>query len=122
MNVVNSFHRDFKELTATARIYNLDMTEMYSNQTTLSIASDGVIRLFNLPEVPGLSTTYFVKLTLQGVSGRSKCRQENSYRNSGAICLLPFRELRRDALRRYNTEPPESGIWALAVLSNLTSR
>jgi exo-1,4-beta-D-glucosaminidase len=68
--VVNSHYQDFKGLTATAKIYNLDMTEMYSQQTPLDIAADGVARLFKLPQPAGLSTTYFVKLTLQDAAGK----------------------------------------------------
>jgi exo-1,4-beta-D-glucosaminidase len=68
--VVNSYYRDFKGLTATAKIYNLDMTEMFSQQAPVDIASDGVARLFKLPEPAGLSTTYFVKLTLQDTAGK----------------------------------------------------
>lgn len=68
--VVNGLYQDFKGLTATARIYNLDMTPKYSQQTNVDIASDGTKRLFTLPEPTDLSPVYFVKLTLEDFKGK----------------------------------------------------
>lgn len=68
--VVNGFYQDFKGLKASAKIYNLDMTEKFSAQTNLNIVSDGVKRLLILPESPDLSHVYFVKLRLEDATGR----------------------------------------------------
>jgi exo-1,4-beta-D-glucosaminidase len=69
--VVNGYYRDFRGLQATAKIYNLDMKEIYSQQAPVAhLAADGVARLFVLPEPPGLSSTYFVKLTLEDSAGK----------------------------------------------------
>lgn len=68
--VVNGFYQDFKGLKATAKIYNLDMTEKFSAQTNVDIGSDGVERVIMLPEPAGLSPTYFVKLTLEDSAGQ----------------------------------------------------
>ncbi len=68
--VVNSFAREFKGLTAAAKIYNLDMTEMYSHDGPVNIGPDGVARAFNLPEPAGLTRAYFVKLILTDAHGR----------------------------------------------------
>jgi exo-1,4-beta-D-glucosaminidase len=68
--VVNGLYQEFKGLKATARIYNLDMTEKFSQQTDLDIAPDGTKRLFHLPAPTDLSPVYFVKLTLEDAAGK----------------------------------------------------
>ncbi len=47
------------------------MTERFSRQQTVDIAADGKQVAFTLPEPEGLSSTYFVKLTLDSPSGAS---------------------------------------------------
>jgi exo-1,4-beta-D-glucosaminidase len=69
--VVNGFYQEYKGLKATAKVYNLDMTEEFSQQTNLDIAYDGVKRVFTLPESADLSSTYFVKLTLADAAGKT---------------------------------------------------
>lgn len=69
--VINGFQQDFKGLTATADIYNLDMTKKFSKHTNLDIAPDGVQRVFTLPGPQDLSSTYFVKLTLADATGKT---------------------------------------------------
>ena len=56
-------------LKVTAKIYNLDMTEKFSREADLDVAPDSSTRVFTLPEVPGLTSTYFVSLTLQSGGG-----------------------------------------------------
>jgi exo-1,4-beta-D-glucosaminidase len=63
--VVNSYYKPFPGLKATAKVYNLDMTEKYSKEASVDAASDSSVRVFALPEIEGLSTTYFVSLTLE---------------------------------------------------------
>jgi exo-1,4-beta-D-glucosaminidase len=75
--VVNGFEQDYRGLQATAKIYNLDMSEKSSQNATLDIAPDGTKRVLTLPEVADLSATYFVKLELRDASG--KLISENFY-------------------------------------------
>ncbi|HWD92527.1 MAG TPA: glycoside hydrolase family 2 protein [Verrucomicrobiae bacterium] len=75
--VANGFYDEFKGLKASAKIYNLDMTEKFSAQTNLDIAADGVKRIFTLPEAKDLSPVYFVKLKLEDAAG--KLVSENFY-------------------------------------------
>jgi exo-1,4-beta-D-glucosaminidase len=70
VDVVNSFYREFKGLVASAEIYNLDMTRRYFKQAPVNIASDGRQRVFLLPGPEGLTSTYFLKLTLSDASGK----------------------------------------------------
>ena len=67
--MVNSFYREFKGLVASAEIYNLDMTRKFARQASVDIAPDGRRSAFVLPEPAGLTSTYFVKLTLAEASG-----------------------------------------------------
>jgi len=67
--VVNSFYRPFPSLRVSAKVYNLDMTEKFSKEATLDVGPDSSTRAFTLPEIEGLSSTYFVNLTVES-SGR----------------------------------------------------
>ena len=68
--VVNGFYEDYRNLKATATIYNLDMTQKFSEQTNLNIGPDGVKRVLTLPEPADLSSVYFVKLKLEDAAGK----------------------------------------------------
>jgi exo-1,4-beta-D-glucosaminidase len=46
-------------------VYNLDMTEKFSREATLDVGPDSSTHVFTLPEIEGLSSTYFVNLTLE---------------------------------------------------------
>jgi len=69
--VVNSFYRDFQGLKASAKVYNLDLTEKFSQDAAVDAPSDGVVRAFTVPEIEGLSTTYFVRLSLSDAAGKT---------------------------------------------------
>ena len=71
--VVNSYYQPFADLKVTAKVYNLDMTEKFSNEADLSVGPDSSARVFNLPAIDGLSTTYFVSLSLES-AGQMKSR------------------------------------------------
>jgi exo-1,4-beta-D-glucosaminidase len=68
--VVNSFYHPFERLQATAKVYNLDMTEKFSQEKTVDVAADSSTRLFTIPEIEGLTTTYFVDLRLKDSAGK----------------------------------------------------
>jgi len=63
--VVNSYYKNFPGLKVAAKVYNLDMTEKFSKEVALDIAPDSSVRAFVLPELDGLSPTYFVSLRLE---------------------------------------------------------
>ncbi len=63
--VVNSYYRSFPDLKVAAKVYNLDMTEKFSREATLNVSPDSSTRVFTLPEIEGLSPTYFVDLRLE---------------------------------------------------------
>jgi exo-1,4-beta-D-glucosaminidase len=65
-------------LTVKAEVYTLDGKLVHSQEKRgLSVASLGVTEAFQLPELPSLSTTYFVRLNLTDRNGRGV--SENTY-------------------------------------------
>jgi exo-1,4-beta-D-glucosaminidase len=68
--VVSSQYEDTKGLKLTTRIYNLDMTERFSQENSLDAPADGTTKVFALPDVSGLSSTYFLDLRLEDSAGR----------------------------------------------------
>jgi exo-1,4-beta-D-glucosaminidase len=72
--VVNSYYKKFSGIRAKAAVYNLDMTEKFSREVTAEIGEDSSTRVFTLPEITGLSETYFVNLALWDGSGAAVSR------------------------------------------------
>jgi exo-1,4-beta-D-glucosaminidase len=68
--VVSSQYEDAKGLKLTAKIYNLDMTEKFSQQEAVDAAADSTNKVLTLKEVQDLSPTYFLVLRLEDTSGR----------------------------------------------------
>jgi exo-1,4-beta-D-glucosaminidase len=68
--VVNSFYHPFEHLKATAKVYNLDMTEKFSQEKTIDVAPDSSTRILTIPELEGRTTTYFVDLRLRDSAGK----------------------------------------------------
>ena len=74
--VVNSYYRSFPRVKVTARIYNLDMSEKFSRTSALEVPPDSSTRVFTLPEIKGLTSTYFVSLALESAD---EVRSRNFY-------------------------------------------
>ena len=68
--LVSSQYTDAKGLKLHARVLNLDMTEKFSKDVTLDAAADSTQKLFELPQIDGLSTTYFLVMTLENAAGK----------------------------------------------------
>ena len=69
--VVNSLYHEFKNLRATARVYNFDLTEKFSKESTLDVPADGVVRALAIPEVSWLNHHL-----LRAPDTRRRCRKE----------------------------------------------
>ena len=67
--LVSSQYQDVKNLKLSATIYNLDMTEKFSRKLVVDAPADSTTKLFVLPEIKDLSSTYFLKLVLQNKAG-----------------------------------------------------
>ena len=68
--MVSSQYEDAKGLKLTTKIYNLDMTEKFSHEDSLDASADSTAKIFTLPDVSGLSPTYFVALRLTDSTGK----------------------------------------------------
>jgi exo-1,4-beta-D-glucosaminidase len=63
--LVNSTYQSFPALKASASVYNLDMVEKWSQTALTDVAPDGTEQVFLIPEIPGLTSAYFLRLTLE---------------------------------------------------------
>jgi len=68
--VVSSQYGDVKGLKLTTKIYNLDATEKFSQENSVDAAADSTAKIFTLPDVSGLSNTYFLVLKLADSAGK----------------------------------------------------
>jgi exo-1,4-beta-D-glucosaminidase len=68
--LVSSQYQDAKNLKLTAKILNLDMSEKLSKEVTLDAAADSTSKIFPLPDLDGLSPTYFLLLRVQDGTGK----------------------------------------------------
>lgn len=65
MWVINSQYYPTDDLVATAQVYNLDASLVWSATAAVeSVASDGVANVLTVPALKNVTTTYFVRLTL----------------------------------------------------------
>ena len=68
--LVSSQYEDAKGLKLTAQVLNLDMSEKFSKEISLDAAADSTNKILTLPDIDGLSPTYFLVLRLQDSSGK----------------------------------------------------
>ncbi|HZC25197.1 MAG TPA: beta galactosidase jelly roll domain-containing protein [Candidatus Binatia bacterium] len=68
--VVSSQYTDAKGLKLSTKIYDLDATEKFTQENTLDAGADSTAKIFTLPDVSGLSPTYFLVLRLEDSAGK----------------------------------------------------
>ncbi len=68
--LVSSQYEDAKGLKLITKIYNLDATEKFSQDNKLDAPADSTKKIFTLPDVSGLSNTYFLLLKLEDSAGK----------------------------------------------------
>jgi exo-1,4-beta-D-glucosaminidase len=68
--VVSSQYEDVKGLKLTTKICNLDMTEKFTQSNPVDAAADSTAKIFAIPDVSGLSNTYFLSLRLEDSTGK----------------------------------------------------
>src|SRR5258706_15552516 len=69
--VVNSSYGPANHLTANVRVLNFDLKEQFSKEATLDAAEDSSNNVLTIPELSGLTPTYFVRLDLKDASGKA---------------------------------------------------
>jgi len=68
--LVSSQYVDAKGLKLAARVFNLDGTQKFSRDTALDAAADSTAKVFELPQIEGLSPAYFLDLRVTDGSGQ----------------------------------------------------
>ncbi|MGA2262329.1 MAG: glycosyl hydrolase family 2 [Acidobacteriota bacterium] len=68
--VISSRYQDANRLKLSTKVYNADMTEKFSQQTTLNAAADSTNKVLVLPEVQNLSPVYFLIFRLEDTHGK----------------------------------------------------
>jgi exo-1,4-beta-D-glucosaminidase len=68
--VVSSQYVDAKGLKLTTKIYNLDASEKFTQTNAVDAGPDSTAKIFTLPDVAGLSPTYFLVLRLEDSAGK----------------------------------------------------
>jgi exo-1,4-beta-D-glucosaminidase len=68
--VVSSLLRPFQKLIVSAAVYDINLNKMFSKQETVNIESNSSTRIFDVPKLDDLSTTYFLRLTLKNSEGK----------------------------------------------------
>jgi exo-1,4-beta-D-glucosaminidase len=68
--VVNSHFEAATGVRVQTKVLNLDMTEKFSNESTVDVPEDGVVKVVALPEIADLSPTYFVSLQISDANGK----------------------------------------------------
>ena len=68
--IVSSQYGDANGLKLTTKVLNLDMSEKFSQVDTINAAADSTNKVLSLPDIDGLSSTYFVVLRLEDASGK----------------------------------------------------
>jgi exo-1,4-beta-D-glucosaminidase len=68
--VVNGTYVEAKHLTLETNVLNFDLTRKFSSTVAVDLAADQSLKALALPEIPDLSTTYFVKLDLKDEQGK----------------------------------------------------
>jgi exo-1,4-beta-D-glucosaminidase len=68
--LVSSQYEEAKGLKLTTKIYNLDATEKFTQENPVDAGADSSAKIFTLPDVSGLSPTYFLVLRLEDSAGK----------------------------------------------------
>src|SRR6266481_8754984 len=68
--VVSSQYEDAKGMKLITKVYNLDMTEEFSQESSLDAAADSTHKMLTLPDLEDASAVYFVVLRLEDGTGK----------------------------------------------------
>lgn len=71
VTVVNSQYETFKGLKVSVKVLNVDASEKFSKEVAIDVDPDAVKKVLELPNVAGLSKSYFLKLELRDAGGKS---------------------------------------------------
>jgi exo-1,4-beta-D-glucosaminidase len=63
--VVNTTNQLLRHVKVTAHLYDLQMMEKFAQTTEVDVSADSNLKAFQIPAIKDLSTTYFLKLSLE---------------------------------------------------------
>jgi exo-1,4-beta-D-glucosaminidase len=71
--VVNSRYKSASNLTVTAKLYDVNLKERFSQQAKANVEADAVAKVLTLPEdaFSSPSPVYFIRLTLEDAAGKT---------------------------------------------------
>ena len=69
--VVNTTHQAFTKLKVTTKVYTIDLIEKFSNVSNLDLPADSNVKALAFPQIQDLSSTYFLRLTLEDGKGQT---------------------------------------------------
>ena len=67
--VINSYYQDFNDIKATARLYNFNMEETYSNEVNTAVSADVSKKVMDIDWPADTAGVYFLKLELNDAAG-----------------------------------------------------
>ena len=70
ISLVSSQYTPANGLKVAATVYNLDMAQKFAKQVTVDAGPDSSQKLFALPNIDGLTPTYFLRLTVDDAGGK----------------------------------------------------
>src|SRR5204863_2567166 len=112
VDIINSFLEKFTDLTVKADVYDLGGSLKYSNTIKTEVSEDGIKRCFTIPPITGLSSVYFLRLSLS--DSKQKRRSINWYWLSQNPDALNWK-----SSRWYYT--PQSAFADFTALKNLSA-
>jgi exo-1,4-beta-D-glucosaminidase len=68
--VTNGLYQSFGNMKVRAQVLNLDMAVKFEKEASLDVAPDSSARVLTIPNLEGLSPTYFVRVWLMDASGK----------------------------------------------------
>jgi exo-1,4-beta-D-glucosaminidase len=68
--LVSSQYVDAQELKLAARVFNLDGTQKFSKEVSLDALADSTAKVVEIPQIAGLSRTYFLDLRVTDGNGQ----------------------------------------------------
>ncbi len=67
--VVNDEQRGYEGLRVSARLLNLDLSEVFADEARIALPADTAVRALTIPKPEGLSQTYFLVLDVTDAGG-----------------------------------------------------
>ena len=72
--VVNSHLHPYQKVEVSAAVYDINLKKAFSKEETVNIGPNSSTRIFDVPKLEDLSTTYFLRLTLKDSAGKVESR------------------------------------------------